>query len=170
MSGASPFGTLTVAPDELRRFAALAPLATISPVSASVTATPPLAGPMSESASPDTHVRFCTQQTGTVTADAATGIASLIEAALGFANSFEATDLANAVPLNRLADAIAGTGAAGGTAGTGTTGSSENTTETCKEPAGKTPPEMYPPEERNSWERWRYSDASGTGDEPSAAV
>lgn len=157
MSGASPFGTLTVAPDELRRFAALAPLATIGPVSANVTATPPLAGPMPESTSPDAHVRFCTEQAGTVTADAASGIAKLVEAALGFANSFEATDLANAVPLSRLSDALGGTGG---------TGCAE-TTDRNELPPDERVPHPYPPEERNSWDRSRYTD--GSGDEPSAA-
>lgn len=90
-------------PDELRRFAALAPLATIAPVAASVGATPPLSGPMPESHSPDAHVRFCVEQTCTVTASAATGIEILADAALRFAGLFEGTDLTNALEQRDLA-------------------------------------------------------------------
>jgi hypothetical protein len=107
MDGPSPFGTLTVVPDELRQFAALAPLATISPVSAGVGATPPLSGPMPESMSPDAHVRFCVEHTCTVATSAASGISTLIDAALSFATSFETTDLVNASTQGNLTDPIA---------------------------------------------------------------
>jgi hypothetical protein len=97
------FGTLTVVPDELRQFAALAPLATVTPVSGTVQATPPLAGPMPESATVEAHVRFCVEHTGTVTLQATDGIASLIEAALSIASTFESTDQANATVQHALA-------------------------------------------------------------------
>jgi hypothetical protein len=99
-------GTLTVVPDELRQFAALAPLATVTPVSGTVQATPPLAGPMPESATVEAHVRFCVEHTGTVTLQATDGIASLIEAALSIAGRFESTDQANATVHRALADEL----------------------------------------------------------------
>lgn len=107
MDGPSPFGALTVVPDELRQFAALAPLATITPVSASVGATPPLAGPMPESASPDAHVRFSVEHTCTVAASAASGIGTLIDAALSIAGAFESTDLVNAATQGPLVAPLA---------------------------------------------------------------
>ena len=99
-------GTLTVVPDELRQFATLAPLATVTPVSGTVQATPPLAGPMPESATVEAHVRFCVENTGTVTLQATDGIASLIEAALSIATSFESTDQVNAAAHRALADEL----------------------------------------------------------------
>ncbi|MFF0266842.1 hypothetical protein [Kribbella sp. NPDC004536] len=99
-------GTLTVVPDELRQFAALAPLATVTPVSGTVQATPPLAGPMPESATVEAHVRFCVEHTGTVTLQATDGIASLIESALSIAGRFESTDQANATVHRALADEL----------------------------------------------------------------
>ncbi|HZX06362.1 hypothetical protein [Kribbella sp.] len=99
-------GTLTVVPDELRQFAALAPLATVTPVSGTVQATPPLAGPMPESATVEAHVRFCVEHTGSVTLQATGGIASLIEAALSIATGFESTDQANATVHRALADEL----------------------------------------------------------------
>ena len=99
-------GTLTVVPDELRQFATLAPLATVTPVSGTVQATPPLAGPMPESATVEAHVRFCVENTGTVTLQATDGIASLIEAALSIATSFESTDQTNAAAHRALADEL----------------------------------------------------------------
>jgi hypothetical protein len=107
MNGPSAFGALTVVPDELRQFAALAPLATITPVSANVSATPPLAGAMPESASADAHVRFCVEHTCTVTASAASGIATLIDTALSAASSFATTDLTNALTQGKLAGPVA---------------------------------------------------------------
>ena len=99
-------GTLTVVPDELRQFATLAPLATVTPVSGTVQATPPLAGPMPESATVAAHVQFCAEHTGTVTLQATDGIASLIESALSIASSFESTDQANATVHRALADEL----------------------------------------------------------------
>ena len=99
-------GTLTVVPDELRQFAALAPLATVTPVSGTVQATPPLAGPMPESATVEAHVRFCVEHTGTVTLQATDGIATLIESALSIASRFESTDQANATVHRALADEL----------------------------------------------------------------
>ena len=101
-------GTLTVVPDELRQFATLAPLATVTPVSGTVQATPPLAGPMPESATVEAHVRFCVENTGTITLQATDGIASLIEAALSIASRFESTDQANATVHRALADELPG--------------------------------------------------------------
>jgi hypothetical protein len=95
-------GRLTVVPDELRQFAALAPLATVTPVSGTVQATPPLAGPMPESATVEAHVRFCVENTGTVTLQATSGIATLIDAALSIATSFESTDQTNATTQRAL--------------------------------------------------------------------
>jgi hypothetical protein len=103
----SPFGTLTVVTDELRQFAALAPLATIAPVSASMGVTPPLSGSMPESMSPDAHVRFCVEHTCTVTASAASGIGTLIDSALTIAGAYDATDLANASAQSNLVDPLA---------------------------------------------------------------
>lgn len=102
----SSFGTLTVVTDELRQFAALAPLATISPVSANVGATPPLCGPMPESASPDAHVRFSVEHTCTVAASAASGIGTLIDSAIKIAGAFDSTDLLNAGAQGKLADPV----------------------------------------------------------------
>ncbi|GAA3099432.1 hypothetical protein JOF29_005761 [Kribbella aluminosa] len=99
-------GTLTCVPDELRQFAALAPLATVTPVSGTVQATPPLAGPMPESATVEAHVRFCVEHTGTVTLQATNGIASLIDAALSIASRFESADQANATVHRALADEL----------------------------------------------------------------
>ncbi|WP_350279086.1 hypothetical protein [Kribbella sp. HUAS MG21] len=99
-------GRLTMVPDELRQFAALAPLATVTPVSGTVRATPPLAGPMPESATVDAHVRFCVENTGTVTLQATNGISSLIDAALSIATSFESTDQANATTHRALRDVL----------------------------------------------------------------
>lgn len=101
-------GTLTVVPDELRQFAALAPLATVTPVSGTVQATPPLAGPMPESAPVDAHVRLCVENTSTVGLQATGGISSLIEAALSFASTFESVDQANAAVHRGLADELPG--------------------------------------------------------------
>jgi hypothetical protein len=99
-------GTLTVVPDELRQFATLAPLATVTPVSGTVQATPPLAGSMPESATVDAHVRFCVENTGTVTLQATNGIATLIDAALSIAGRFESTDQSNAITHRTLADEL----------------------------------------------------------------
>lgn len=99
-------GKLTVVPDELRQFAALAPLATISPVSGTVQATPPLCGPMPESAPVDAHVQFCVEQTGTVTLHATDGIGTLIDAALSFAGLFGSTDQLNGLKQRNLADQL----------------------------------------------------------------
>jgi hypothetical protein len=99
-------GTLTVVPDELRQFAALAPLATVTPVSGTVQSTPSLAGPMLESAAPDAHVQFCVENTCTVSLQATDGIASLIEAALSIATTFESTDQANATVHRALANEL----------------------------------------------------------------
>ncbi|WP_427886054.1 hypothetical protein ACQHIV_26275 [Kribbella sp. GL6] len=99
-------GTLTVVPDELRQFAAMAPLATVTPVSTTVQATPPLAGPMPESATVEAHVRFCVEHTGTVTLQATNGIASLIDSALSIAGRFETADQANATVHRALADEL----------------------------------------------------------------
>lgn len=99
-------GTLTVVPDELRQFATLAPLATVTPVSGTVQATPPLAGPMPESATVEAHVRFCVENTGSVTLQATDGIATLIQAALSIASRFESTDQANATVHRALADEL----------------------------------------------------------------
>lgn len=108
MAATSPFGTLTVVPDELRRFAGLAPLSTISPVSATVQATAPLAGPMPESNSVEAHVRFCVEHTGTLALHATDGIATLIEAALSIATSFESTDLANEAAQRQVTNRLPG--------------------------------------------------------------
>ena len=99
-------GTLTVVPDELRQFAALAPLSTVTPISGTVQATPPLAGPMPESATVEAHVRFCVENTGQVTLQATSGIASLIDSALSIAGLFESTDLASAAAHGALADEL----------------------------------------------------------------
>jgi len=99
-------GTLAVVPDELRQFAALAPLATVTPVSGTVQSTPPLAGAMPESATVEAHVRFCVEHTGTVTLQATNGIASLIDAALSVASRFESTDQANAIAHRGLGDEL----------------------------------------------------------------
>ena len=71
-------------------------------------ATPPLAGSMPESATVDAHVRFCVENTGTVTLQATDGIATLIEAALSIASRFESTDQANATVHRALADELPG--------------------------------------------------------------
>ena len=102
-------GTLTVVPDELRQFAGLAPLETVTPISGTVQATPVLAGAMPESATVEAHVRFCVEHTGTVTLQATTGIATLIEAALSIASRFESADQANANAHRVLADELPAT-------------------------------------------------------------
>ncbi|GAA1608070.1 hypothetical protein GCM10009804_74950 [Kribbella hippodromi] len=99
-------GTLTLVPDELRQFATLAPLATVTPVSSTVQATPPLVGSMPESATVEAHVRFCVEHTGSVTLQATNGIASLIDSALSVAARFESTDLTNAVAHRSLTDQL----------------------------------------------------------------
>lgn len=99
-------GTLTVVPGELRQFATLAPLATVTPVSGTVQATPPLAGAMPESATVEAHVRFCVEHTGTVTLQATDGIAGLIESALSIASTFETTDQVNATMHRALANEL----------------------------------------------------------------
>lgn len=106
MDGSAPNFTLTVVTDELRQFAGLAPLATVSPVSASVQATPPLAGAMPESASAEAHVRFCVETAGTFATQATTGIGTLIDAALSFAGSYDEADLVNALTQRALADQL----------------------------------------------------------------
>lgn len=162
MDGASPFGILTVVPDELRQFAALAPLATITPVSGSVSATPPLSGAMPESQAPDTHVKFSVEQTATVTLNAAQGIETLIQAALSFASAFESTDQANADIQQKLAMQLSGSGfdralvAEGGDPGNWKD-SNQTLLPTAREGSDQSNP--FP---RNCWDR--------SADEPSAQV
>lgn len=106
MDGSASNLTLTVVTDELRKFAGMAPLATISPVSASVQGTPPLSGAMPESMSADAHVRFCVEHAGTFATQATTGIGTLIDAALSFATSYDETDLVNALTHKSLANQL----------------------------------------------------------------
>ena len=103
MAATTPFGSLIFDPAQLRQFATLAPLATISPVSATVQSTPPLAGPMPESELVEAHVRFCVEHTGTVAVQAADGISALIDGALSAATLFESADQSNAAGQRQLA-------------------------------------------------------------------